>query len=348
MAKCYKVKKPLEILDKEDLEKINQTSISILEEIGVKMDDVRVLKLFKDHGCDVDEDRRVVRINEELIKEQLKKVPKTFDIYTREMERMEVGSGNFYMLSPSDNAYILDIETERRRPATLDDCKKMARLVDALEFYHICCTPLLPQEIPAEVRGLYAAAETLRNMNKHYLPEPVSAVEVKYLIEMGEAIAGGEDELSKKPVISTVICPTSPLQFPDTSLAALWGFANRGLPLVISSGPLVGLGSPITMAGALAIQNAENLSGITLTQLIKEGLPVLYGGSALPFDMMTANLAHGAIEFSILSLAEAQMARFHGVDVQMLSSVMHRTVMRRWARRYCRTLLEMTWLWKFH
>jgi trimethylamine--corrinoid protein Co-methyltransferase len=138
-------------------------------------------------------------------------------------------------------------------------------------------------------------------------------MEVKFLIEMGEAIAGGEEELSKKPVMSTVICPTAPLQFPDTSLAVILGFARMGLPLVISSGPLVGLGSPITMAGALAIQNAENLSGITLAQLLKSGVPVMYGGSALPFDMMTANLAHGAIEFSILSLAEAQMARYHGI-----------------------------------
>lgn len=313
MAKCSKVSRPLEILDRGDLEKIHQQSIKILEEIGVKMDDPRALKLFKDHGCEVDETKRVVRIHEEIIEERLKKVPKVFDIYTRGLERMEVGSGSFYMLPPSDNAYILDMETGKRRPATLDDCKKMARLVDALEFFHISCTPLLPQEVPGQLRGIYAAAETLRNMEKHYLPEPVSAMEVKYLIEMGEAIAGSGDELSRKPVMSTVICPTAPLQFPDTSLASIWGFAQKGLPLVISSGPLVGLGSPVTMAGALSIQNAENLSGITLAQLIREGLPVMYGGSALPFDMATGNLAHGAIEFSILSLAEAQMARFHGV-----------------------------------
>jgi trimethylamine--corrinoid protein Co-methyltransferase len=138
-------------------------------------------------------------------------------------------------------------------------------------------------------------------------------MDVKYLIEMAEAIAGGAEELSKKPIMSTVICPSAPLQLPDTSLAVLWGFASRGLPLVISSGPLLGLGSPVTMAGALAIQGAETLSGIVHAQLVTKGLPVLYGGSALPFDMATANLAHGAIEFSVLSLAEAQMARFHGV-----------------------------------
>ncbi len=67
------------------------------------------------------------------------------------------------------------------------------------------------------------------------------------------------------------------------------------------------------MAGAMAIQTAENLSGITLAQLIKKGLPVLYGGSALPFDMSVGNLAHGAVEFSLFSLAEAQMGRYYGV-----------------------------------
>ena len=228
MTKCFKVKKPLDILEKSDEDKIHQTTMKILEEIGVKMDHPEVLKLFKTNGCEVDEAKRVVKIPESLIKEQLKNVPKKFDIYTRGLERMEVGTDQFYMLSPSDNAYILDMNTSRRRPATVEDCRQMARLVDALEFYHICCTPVLPQELPAQIRGLTASVETIRNMDKHYLPEPVSAMEVKYLIEMGEAIAGGEDELSKKPVISSVICPTAPLQFPDTSLAVIWDLPIKG------------------------------------------------------------------------------------------------------------------------
>jgi len=313
MAKCFKVKKPLDILEKGDVDKVHETAVKVLREVGVKMDNPEVLRVFKANGCDVDEAKKVVKIPESLVREQLRHVPKMFDIYTRGLERMEVGGDRFYMLSPSDNAFILDMDSQKRRPASVEDCRQMARLVDALEFYHIVCTPVLPQELPAQMRGLTASVETLRNMDKHYLPEPVSAFEVKYLLEMGEAVAGGADELSRKPVISCVVCPTSPLQFPDTSLAVIWGFANRGLPCVVSSGPLVGLGAPITMAGALAVQTAENLAGITLAQLIRRGLPVLYGGSALPFDMGVGNLAHGAVEFSLFSLAEAQMGRFYGV-----------------------------------
>jgi len=313
MAKCSKVKKPLEILEKSDLEKIHQTSMKILEEIGVKMDDPRAIKLFKEHGCEVDETKRVVKISEGLIKERLKKVPKVFTLGTRSGDKMEVGSGGFYMLSPSDNTYIIDMETGMRRATTLDDCVKMARLVDALEFYHISCTPALPQEIPSQIRGLCAAAETLRNTEKHYLPEPTASTEAKYIIKMAEAIAGGEDKLRKNPIISTVICPTSPLQFPENSLAPLWEFAQKKLPLDISSAPLTGVGSPVTMAGSLALSNAENLSGTTLIELVSGGSPALYGGSCLPFDMSAANLTHGAIEFGIFSLAEAQLARFYGI-----------------------------------
>ncbi len=312
-TECHKIKKPLEILEKNDIEKIYGTSTRILEEIGVKMDNHEVLNLFKKNGCEVDDARKIVKIPEKLIKEQLKNVRKTFDIYSRDLERMEVGTGYFYMLSPSDNAYIVDTNTSRRRPGSIDDCRQMARLVDALEFYHICCTPLLPQELPATIRGLTASVETLKNMSKHYLPEPVTEAEVNYLIEMGEAIAGGPDELTKKPVISSYVCPTSPLIFPDISLAVVLGYAKHGLPVTISSAPISGLGSPITMAGTMAIQTAENLAGITLVQLTRKGCPTLYGGSALSFDMATGALAHGAIEFSIFSLAEAQMARYFGV-----------------------------------
>lgn len=313
MRKCYKVKKPLEILEKGDVEKIHQTSVKVLEEVGVKMDHPEALKLFRDNGCEVDEAKKVVKIKENLIKEQLKHVRKMFDVYSRDLERMEVGTGYFYMLSPSDNAFLVDIDSSRRRPGSVEDCRQMARLVDALEFYHICCTPLLPQELPATVRGLTASVETLKNMSKHYLPEPVTAAEVKYLIDMGEAIAGGREELTKKPVISSYVCPNAPLVFPDISLSVILGYATRGLPVTISSAPISGLGSPITMAGTMAIQTAENLAGITLTQLVRKGCPQLYGGSALSFDMGTGTLAHGAIEFSIFSLAEAQMARYYGV-----------------------------------
>ena len=229
MRKCYKVKKPLEILEKNDVEKIHQTSIRVLEEVGVKMDHPEALRLFKNNGCEVDEAKKVVKIKESLIKEQLKHVRKTFDIYSRDLERMEVGTSYFYMLSPSDNAFLVDIDTSRRRPGSTEDCRKMARLVDALEFYHICCTPLLPQELPATIRGLTASVETLKNMSKHYLPEPVTAAEVKYLIEMGEAIAGGREELTKKPVISSYVCPNAPLVFPDISLSVILGYAGRRL-----------------------------------------------------------------------------------------------------------------------
>ena len=312
-AECRKVQKPLEILEKYQIEEIYKTSARILEEIGVKMDDREALNTFKQNGAEVDETRKIVKIPEMLVKEQLKNVRKTFDIYSRDLERMEVGTGNFYMLSPSDNAYIVDMDTSRRRPGSIDDCRQMARLVDALEFYHICCTPLLPQELPSTIRGLTASVETLKNMSKHYLPEPVTEAEVNYLIAMGEAIAGGADELTKKPVISCYVCPTSPLIFPDISLAVVLGYAKHSLPVTISSAPISGLGSPITMAGTMAIQTAENLAGITLVQLTKKGCPTLYGGSALSFDMATGALAHGAIEFSIFSLAEAQMARYFGV-----------------------------------
>jgi len=313
MTKCHKTKKLMEILEKDDVEKIHQTSIKVLEEIGVRMDHPEALRIFKSNGCEVDDANKLVKIPEDLIKEQLRNVRKTFDIYSRNMERMEVGANYFYMLSPSDNAYIVDINTSRRRPGSIEDCRQMARLVDSLEFYHICCTPLLPQELPSTIRGLSASVETLKNMSKHYLPEPVTEKEVKYLIEMGEAVAGGCDELTEKPVISSYVCPTSPLVFPDISLAVVLGYANHGLPVTISSAPISGLGSPITMAGTMAIQTAENLAGITLVQLARKGCPTLYGGSALSFDMATGALAHGAIEFSIFSLAEAQMARYYGV-----------------------------------
>ncbi len=71
MAKCYKVKKPLEILEESDQDKIHDTAMKVLNEVGIKMDHPEVLKLFKANGCEVDEAKKVVKIPESLIKEEL-------------------------------------------------------------------------------------------------------------------------------------------------------------------------------------------------------------------------------------------------------------------------------------
>lgn len=115
LARIPNNRNPLEILDKSSLESIDSTSVRILEEVGVKFDDGKPLEQFARESCQVDHARRVVRIGRNLVDGCLKRVPRSFSLYTRRLDEMRVGEGDFYFVSAIDNSHFLDAETRQRR-----------------------------------------------------------------------------------------------------------------------------------------------------------------------------------------------------------------------------------------
>jgi len=310
---CSRMETPLQILSQRELQDIHGASLQILESVGIGVDNAQILELLRKNGCQVDEGRCVAKIPEELITSSLDNRAKTVVYGSRSSAQIEVGSGNLAILSSPDNMYMLDLETGTRRPGTLHDCAMMARLIDALDYFHICCVPVVPKEPPPRLRSLYAMAEVIRNTEKHCLVCPGDGVEAEYCVEIAGVVAGGRDELVANPVISTVICPSSPLRFPANSLDLLSIFSRNALPIVIIPAPLAGVGSPVTMAGTLAVANAEALAGVAMIHILNEGSPVVYGGSSIPFDMRYGIPAHGAVEYGLFSAIAAQLARLYGL-----------------------------------
>ena len=313
IKRCLRVGKPIEVLSKEDLLRIHEASLTTLGNVGVGVDDVQTLKQLGEYGCEIDEVKRTAKITEELVSVCLKKTSKIVAYGSRASERIEVGKGDFVILSSPDDMYVLDIETGVRRPGTIDDCAKIARLVDALEYFHVCCIPVVPKEPPPQLRSLYGAAEVLRNTGKHFLVCPGDGFEAEYCVQIAAIVAGGEVELARNPLASTVVCPSSPLHFPQNSVDVLRNFVHAGLPIVVLPAPLAGVTAPVTMAGSLAVANAEALAGVVIAQIFSEGSPVIYGGSSIPFDMRYGITVHGSAEYGLFSVVTAQLARFYGL-----------------------------------
>jgi trimethylamine--corrinoid protein Co-methyltransferase len=311
LASIPKCKRPFEVLTGPSLESIHSSSLQILEEVGVEFDDERTLKLFAEKSCQVDPTRNIVRIGRNLVDEYVKKVPRSFSLYSRRLDEMRIGGGELYFVSAVDNSHILDSELRQRRTGKLGDVREIAMLMDELLFHHICCPAVIAHDVDPTLRTLYAAAELLRNTGKHCVVCSTNGLEARYFIKMGAVLVGSEDELRAKPIVSTTIAPTSPLVFPKSSCEVLWEFAERKLPFVIVQAPIAGGTSPVTMAGAVALANAESLAGIVLSQLIAEGTPVVYGGAISNLDMRYAWPAYGGIEYGLFSIATAQMGRFY-------------------------------------
>ncbi len=149
--------------------------------------------------------------------------------------------------------------------------------------------------------------------DKPFMGSPISRQGAVDAIEMGKIVWGGKDKIKDKPVTISLINSLSPLQYSSEMAGALIECARWGQPVIVATLMMAGSSGPVTLAGVLALQNAEILAGVTLAQLVTPGVPTVYGSTSSPMDMRTGALSIGAPELSVVVSATAQMARFYGL-----------------------------------
>jgi trimethylamine--corrinoid protein Co-methyltransferase len=305
----------VEVLNRENLQRIDLASIQILERVGVKIYHDRCLKLLDEAGADVDYGKKQVWMPEYLVREALQSTPSRFTLYPRDPRfnvRMEGRRVHFGVGAPGVTQ-ILDIETGKPRPPTSEDAKNLARLVDAVENFYTYNSIVTPTEVNPLVQDLHRWAIVFNHLEKAVFDGGSGKVKAEAFLAMASAIAGGIEELKKKPLVMGFGCPTSPLQHPQESLDWLIAFAERGIPYAIISEPIAGVSGPVTLAGSLAQMNAEILSEIVIAQLIRRGTPLLYAANPFPMDMKTGNVALGAPEVGLMAAISTQLAQYYGV-----------------------------------
>jgi trimethylamine--corrinoid protein Co-methyltransferase len=160
------------------------------------------------------------------------------------------------------------------------------------------------------------AAETVfNNTSKHFMHwQIVTAEAVKRFFDMGVAIAGSAEEMRRRPVVSVGICSTSPLKLSTESCQIISESARLGIPCNIASEPLTGASGPVTLAGALIVTNVEVLAGITLSQLVRKGAPVIYSSFSETFDLLAANALFGDPGGGMMNAAAARMAHYYNLS----------------------------------
>ncbi len=302
-------------LTEEQVRRIHEASLTVLERTGIRVDNEEVLALFRKGGAWVDGNR--VRIPHAMVEEAVDKVPSQVLLAGRdpahdlllEDKRVYAGTGG----SPTQ---VLDPGAETVRPGTLSDLADLVRLADALEHVDFIVIPLYPTDVPKEEVPVNRFYTSLINTTKHVMGGMDSVRGAEQVLEMGMRIAGSLEALQERPFISCITSwMVSPLHLDDRVVDILLYWCRNGLPLVLSSAPMAGSSAPITLAGTLVQLNAEQLSGIVLTQLVRSGTPVLAGYIPGVADMRTGGYLGGAVEFGMMQAAAAQMAQFYGVPI---------------------------------
>jgi len=284
----------IEVLNPEEEQMVHDASMTILNQIGIHMPEKRVLERFKVAGAQVDWDMQIVRIPEKLVWAVLENVREA-DSGTAEQRAI---SALEITLTPQP--FITDYPGKTRRNGILEDVVKGVLISNRMRYLKEADPIVVPGDVPAPVSDLYSYKALYQYANKPgnaYINSEWSAA---YLFEMAATLNQN---------VKYLIEPVSPLRFTEEHLRLAWLFAEHGQ--VISIGPMViaGLSGPVTLAGTLAIQNAEILASIVLVYLLRANCCYRYSGGALTMDMRTTLCSFGSPNQALLVLAEKQMAR---------------------------------------
>lgn len=306
--------KPVEVLAPEQVERIHNASMHILEEVGIDFLDDEALDLWAAAGARVDRGSRHVWIGRDLVLEALQQAPAQFTLHARNPEHtLTVGDNNINFATVGAAPYYSDVEVGRR-PGTLADYERMVKLTQLCGPIHIVEGLLVePQDVPVDQRHLEKWLIQLTLSDKAHTTAAHGREVAADYVEMAALVFGGKEALQTQPILASNVNANSPLRFDERMLGALIVYARHGQPTIITPFILAGAMSPVTMAAAIAQQNAEALAGVTLTQLVNPGCPVIYGGFTTNVDMQSGSPAFGSPEGALALLCGAQLARHYGL-----------------------------------
>jgi trimethylamine--corrinoid protein Co-methyltransferase len=305
-----------QVLSNDQIERINTASLRILETTGVVIPHEDMLNRFEAAGATVDRAEQRVRIPADLVARSIASAGKKFTLYGRDMTKTAAfGQGKRNYNSIAGEAQWLDEIGAQRRFPSMADVATAARFADALPNINIVGAMADPHETPVGYRCVEVCATLLRNTTKPVTFWYHDRNSAKYINEILIALRGSEDAAAEYPLCYPFLEPISPLRFPFEGIDLLYETARLNLPVPIGPMAQMGVSAPCTIAGTMATENAEILAGVCITQLIRPGMPVCYGGICHAFDMRTTQMIFCGPEQAIFGVGMTQMGKHYGLPV---------------------------------
>ena len=267
----------LHFLTAEQLDQLQQATLVILERTGVRFPSPKALNVLAEHGAEVDPKSQVVRFPPELVLQAMKSVPRTFTLGARiPVYDLHLDGDSTYFTTDGCGVETIDFDTRQKRPSCKADVGRMARIADYLPSIGFIWPMVSAQDhgITAPLHELDAA---YNNSIKHVQSETVMGeIPARYAIEMASVIAGGKEALRKRPTFSLVVCTIAPLTQDKEGIEGAMLLAEACVPVGFLAMPTLGTTAPATLAGALAMGDAEIISATVLLQMVAPGCPVFH------------------------------------------------------------------------
>ena len=296
------------------LEAIHDTALRVIEELGIKVLNDEAREIFRTAGARVDDETLLVKIDRELVANALESAPSEFVLHGRTAECNVTLGGDHVAFVPVGGApHISDLD-RGKRPATLEDTRNIIRLSEHFDVIHLQSPNVESQDIPVHLRHYQVTESQLSLSRKPFFVFSRGSAQVADSFAMTRIAYGlSQQEFEAKAWCYTVINTNSPRQLDVPMCQGIIDFARAGQVSVITPFTLAGAMAPVTMPGALVLQHAEALAGITLAQCTSPGAPVVYGSFTSNVDMKSGSPAFGTPEFVQAAFGAGQLARHIGL-----------------------------------
>jgi trimethylamine--corrinoid protein Co-methyltransferase len=277
------------LFSEQEVEILREKVLKLLWQKGATMDHPSVLKLLNKAGAQVDFDSKRVRFPRQFLEKVLEMVPKKITLAGIERShdlQLPREDGTFHLRTGTGARCYLDPDTDAYRKTTIHDVVRWARLASMLDQVSFSAFPF-PTDAPVETADIHALRAMLQNSQKHVWVQPYSGDSIQYLIEMATVVAGGEQALKSRPLVSFITCSLTPLDFKFMDLEIILKACRQGVPIHACSLPSAGGTAPITMPSLILLATAEILTMVAVAQVVQPGSPVIATPLIFTLDMQT-------------------------------------------------------------
>ena len=305
----------LKVITDEEVEKVHQSSLRILSEIGVHYPSHQILDRLEAIGTRVNRAKQIATFPPEVIEKVLAEVPKDFSLCPADGgPPVKLGDGQL-QLSMDQTPDIVDYMTNTKSRKPANEILKGIAVANALENVRLASGYCLPNDIPETV-GDVISFQLLWTYSKKAVGSWIYSTEsAKTILDMAVIVAGCEENLRKKKILTYFAEPISPLRWARHSLDIILLLTEYACPIYL--GPMVTAGGsgPVTLAGTLAMHNAEVLQGLATIYACNPKQPAIYSSHMHRLDMSRGTIMYGSPEQALLSTAATQLARRYGLAV---------------------------------
>lgn len=306
----------LQILSKDDLDRIHAASIKVLETIGAQFLNEKALGYLEKYGCAIDQKKMIAKIPEEVINEFMKKAPSDLPLYNRYLKKIPDNEVSFRTFG--QGTYMTDRDG-RARPSSLKDVEKVLIVGNALPAVDLPSSAVFARDLNPETSNLHAAVTSLNILNNPDKSVWIAGSDKetqRAAIEMASVLAGGIERLRKTPIVFGGVCPTSPMVWPGPGLDSMMVAAEEGMVTWTVGMATSGSMAPMSLAGTLVVHNAEMLSFEVFSQMVAydagwKGTPARMGCSSSILDVRKGYYPVGNPEMALLNGAAAELAQYY-------------------------------------